>query len=147
MMAPVQEKVVVAKVAAVREMMSAARALPLASLDSFLEDPRTRAAAESYLRRALEALLDLGRHVLARAFSDPVVEYREIGRKLGHRGVLEPARAELLIHMGRYRNRHDEVTPEELYRILTERAVDVEVLVEDLLAWLRAHPELVTRSL
>ena len=43
--------------------------LPLADLQAFTADPRMVATAgDSYLRRALEALLDLGRHVLAKGF-------------------------------------------------------------------------------
>ena len=42
--------------------------LPLESLQALEADPRNAAAAESFLRRALEALLDLGRHVLAKGF-------------------------------------------------------------------------------
>jgi len=34
-------------------------------------DPRNVASAESYLRRGLEALLDLGRHLLAKGFAWP----------------------------------------------------------------------------
>lgn len=37
--------------------------LPLGDLESLGADPPAAGAAESYLRRALEALLDLGRHV------------------------------------------------------------------------------------
>ena len=44
-------------------LLAGIRALPLDSIDAFSADPRNSAAAESYVRRALEALLDLGRHV------------------------------------------------------------------------------------
>jgi tight adherence protein B len=42
-------------------MIEGIRNLPLASYDEFQSDARTPAAAESHLRRALEALLDLGK--------------------------------------------------------------------------------------
>jgi hypothetical protein len=35
-------------------------------------------AAESYLRRAVEVLLDMGRHILAKEFALAVSEYKEI---------------------------------------------------------------------
>jgi uncharacterized protein YutE (UPF0331/DUF86 family) len=150
-MGPVQEKIVAAKAEVVHRALAAIGTLPLASLDGFLEDARMVAAGESYLRRSLEALLDLGRHILAKGFFDPVAEYREICRRLGERDVLEPPHAELLIQMARYRNRlthfYDEITPAELYGILTERLHDIEIALEDILVWLRAHPELVARSL
>jgi len=72
-----QEKVITERVAWIREMLAGIRSLPLASYEEFVSDRRNIAAAESYLRRALEALLDLGRHLLAKGFALAVSEYRE----------------------------------------------------------------------
>lgn len=47
-------------------MLAEIRALPLESRAIFFEDSRNIWAAESCLRRALEALFDLGRHILAK---------------------------------------------------------------------------------
>ena len=150
-MTPIREKVVVAKVAVIRDMLAVATTLPLKDLDAFVEDRRTVAAGESFLRRALEALLDIGRHVLAKGFGTPVAEYGKIGERLGDEGVLTREHAALMVQMGHYRNRlthfYDEVTPEELYTILTTRLDEVSAVLEDLLAWLRAHPEMVDTSL
>ena len=57
------EKVVAERAAWIRKMLSAIQLVPLDSYESFLSDGRNVAAAESYLRRALEALMDLGRHI------------------------------------------------------------------------------------
>jgi hypothetical protein len=61
-------RIVTARPAWVRTMVARVRALPLDTVEAFTADPRTPAAAESYLRRGLEALMDLGRHVLAKGF-------------------------------------------------------------------------------
>ena len=45
-------------------------------------------AAESCLRRALEALLDVGRHILAGGFGRGVSEYGQIASGLLDAGVL-----------------------------------------------------------
>lgn len=63
--AQVSERIVTARIGWVREMIARIRALPLDTCETFAADARNVAAAESYLRRALEALLDPGRHVLA----------------------------------------------------------------------------------
>jgi Uncharacterized conserved protein len=150
-MAPIREKVVTAKAATVRDMLAAIQTLPLGSEQAFLEDPRMVAAGESFLRRALEALLDIGRHILAKSFGTPVAEYGEIGRRLGERGVLRPESAALLAQMGRYRNRlthfYDEVTPEELFQLLSNRLGDIESILEEILGWLHAHPDLLDAAL
>jgi uncharacterized protein YutE (UPF0331/DUF86 family) len=80
-------------------MLDGIRALPLYSGSAFLADPRNVAAAESHLRRALEALLDLGRHVLARGFGRAATEYKDIARALIEVGVLEEREGTLLRHL------------------------------------------------
>ncbi len=60
----VRASVVAERVAWVRQMVSRTRDLPLDSLETFLADSRNAGAAESYLRRGIEALLDIGRHSL-----------------------------------------------------------------------------------
>jgi uncharacterized protein YutE (UPF0331/DUF86 family) len=139
-------RVVVAdKVAAVRRMLDGVRSLPLDDLATFTADPRMIAAGDSYLRRALEALLDLGRHVLAKGFGRAPAEYAEIARELGEVGVIDAACAAKLIVMARYRNRmvhfYDEISDEELYGILSREVRDVEELVAAITDWLNAHPD------
>lgn len=79
---PISRVVVADKVAAVRRMVEGIRSLPLDDLPAFTADPRMVAAGDSYLRRALEALLDLGRHILAKAFGRAPAEYAEIAKQL-----------------------------------------------------------------
>jgi len=50
----IRTAIVAERVAWVRKMLEATRNLPLGSYEQFQEDPRTPAAAESHLRRALE---------------------------------------------------------------------------------------------
>jgi uncharacterized protein YutE (UPF0331/DUF86 family) len=137
--------VVADKVAAVDRMLQGISTLPLEGLRSFTADPHMVAAGESYLRRALEALLDLGRHVLAKGFGRGPAEYAEVGRQLGEVGVLDAERALRLVQLARYRNRmvhfYDEISPEELYEILTARIADVRGLVQAVIVWVNEHPE------
>ncbi len=110
-----KEKVVVEKASWVRRMLQQLRQLPIEDEQTFLADPRNPAAAESFLRRAIEALLDLGRHVLARAFGVAVVEYKEIAIQLGAHGVILPGQQKLLREIAGYKNRlvhfYDEIGP------------------------------------
>ena len=54
----IRAEVVLEKAAWIRRMLAELRRLPLANLEEFVADHRNPAAAESYLRRALEGLLD-----------------------------------------------------------------------------------------
>ena len=142
--------IVADKLAAVRRMVDGIRSLPLDDLAAFTADPRMVAAGDSYLRRALEAILDLGRHILAKGFGRAPAEYAEIARQLGEAGVLDPARSARLVVMARYRNRmvhfYDEISDEELYGILSRELRDVEELVAAITNWLKAHPARVAEA-
>ena len=149
--AQLRAKVVLERLRWARRMMASIRSLPLGSLADFTADPRTPAAAESYLRRCLEALLDLGRHLLAKGFGQAAGEYKAIARELQEVGVLEPAEASLLREMASYRNRlvhfYDEVSVEELYEICTEGLSDIECLARALEQWIRDNPERIDEAL
>jgi uncharacterized protein YutE (UPF0331/DUF86 family) len=145
------EKIVVQRLAWIEEMVTGARALPLADLDVFMQDRRNAAAAESYLWRALEALLDIGRHILAKAFDTAASEYKSIPRGLREAGVLDEGEADLLRQMAGYRNRlvhfYDQITTEELYTICARRIDDVLDVAYRLRDWIASHPDMVDRSL
>jgi len=70
------------KAARVQAMLRGIEGLRLADFAAFEADPRSAAAAESYLRRALEALLDLGRHILAKGLGQGPAEYKEVALAL-----------------------------------------------------------------
>jgi uncharacterized protein YutE (UPF0331/DUF86 family) len=141
----ISQKVVAERSEWVREMLVRIRALPRGSTDEFTADRRNVDAAESCLRRALEALLDLGRHVLAKGFGDAPAEYKEVAGRLGERGVLDAEAADLFIRMAGYRNRlvhfYDHVSEPELYQICTDRLPDVERVLGALHRWIREHDE------
>ncbi len=125
----------------VRRMVSALKALPLQSKHDFLADSRNIAAAESYLRRALEALFDIGRHILAKGFALPTSEYKEISEGLYQRKIISQKEKELLKRMAGYRNRlvhfYHEVGPEEIYEVSTLHGDEIIALLDALLKWLR----------
>lgn len=150
-MAPINEKVVAAKVETIRRMLRGIATLPLAEEKDFTADFLMISAGESMLRRALEALLDLGRHISAKGFSSAVVEYKQIGKALGENGVLGTQSVTVLVKMAGYRNRlthfYDEVTPEELYGVLTTGIADIDSVLDEILQWLRSNPELLDTSL
>jgi uncharacterized protein YutE (UPF0331/DUF86 family) len=146
-----REKVIAERVAWIAQMLADIRALPLEDPGAFAADRRTLAAGESCLRRALEALLDLGRHVLSKGLGLAVAEYRDIPRHLAQSGVISAEDADVMGQMARYRNRmvhfYHEVSARELYDLLTTRLADIEHLTAALTRWMAEHPELVDRSL
>ncbi|MEW6107455.1 MAG: DUF86 domain-containing protein [Bacillota bacterium] len=106
------------------------------SRDEFLADPDKPAAAESYLRRSLEAVFDIGRHILAKTGGVSLAgEYKSIARGLGDRGVVSKSLSEVLVQMAGYRNRlvhlYHEVSDEELYGIMESGLPDLERFIRE----------------
>ncbi len=97
--------------------------------DQFLEK-RNTAAAESFLRRSLEAVFDIGRHILAKSgHLDLTGEYKSIATGLAKHNIITDQLSETLFEMAGYRNRlvhlYHQVTEEELYSIVQSNIVDL----------------------
>lgn len=108
----------------------------------FLKDD-IPAVVESYLRRSLEAIFDIGRHVIAKTAGKGIVEYKEIAHKLGQREVITKEHAERLRLMAGYRNRlvhfYHEVTDKELYLILKNNLSDMEDFVKEIKTFIEKY--------
>ena len=144
-------KVVIDRLSYIRRMNTLIASLPLESLEAFTENQHTPASAESYLRRGLEALFDLGRHVLAKGFGRADTEYKAIARELYEVGVVDASLSKTMVEMAGYRNRlvhfYHEVTIEELFRVCTENLSDIEQITQSLRQWIRDHPERIDEEL
>jgi len=133
----VRLKLVRERLAAVAKYVEALRALPRESEEVFLADRRNPDSAESLLRRALEALFDVARHLLAKGKGKGALEHKEVARLAVDHGLL--ADAELgrrFEEMAGFRNRlthfYDEVTPRELYGIVCDELGDLEAVADAL---------------
>jgi len=136
----IDEKIIADRVLWIRQMVDGIRDLPISDKDDFLRKRHTVAAAESYLRRALEALFDMGRHILARKYAHPATEYKEVAAALYDRGVIDAVGFDLMKKMAGYRNRmvhfYHEVSPEELWDICANHLSDIDLLLDRLVGWL-----------
>lgn len=111
----------------------------------FLSDRKNPPFVESYLRRGLEAVFDIGRHILAKISGFKEIEYKAIARELGRKEVISKELSEILYMMAGYRNRivhfYKEVTPEELYEILLNNLPDFERFNKEIVAFIKAYEE------
>lgn len=147
----ISKKVVSDRLNWVEKLMTEIRSLPLHNYQEFIGDSRNVWSAESCLRRSLEALLDIGRHILAKGFGTGVTEYKEIAQRLGEVGVLSPSDAGILRILAGYRNRlihfYHEIGEEELYKICKEQIGDLEIVRDAYLRWLKDHPNKIDERL
>jgi uncharacterized protein YutE (UPF0331/DUF86 family) len=97
----------------VDRMVNEIRALPLNDRQQFFSDRRNVGMAESCLRRGLEALFDVGRHILAKGFAVGVSEYKEIVAGLKSQAVISDEIADLMRLLAGLNN-HDIVCGEML---------------------------------
>jgi uncharacterized protein YutE (UPF0331/DUF86 family) len=105
------------------------------------DERRNAAAAETFLRRSLEAVFDIGRHILAKTGRGELAqEYKSIARGLGALGAVSGSLAAKLVEMAGYRNRlvhlYWEVTADELYRILQDELDSFVSFVKEVMAYL-----------
>lgn len=109
--------------------------------EAFYADSRNPAAAESYLRRCLEAIFDVGRHILAKTGAvDLASEYKSIARGLVKTKAVSPALGDALVVMAGYRNRlvhlDHQVSNEELYDILQNDLADIHRFIVEIKGFL-----------
>jgi uncharacterized protein YutE (UPF0331/DUF86 family) len=115
----------------------------LASLDekTFLSKKFYSAACESFLRRTLEAIFDVGRHILAKSgYIDMSMEYKSITKGLVEIGVVDKKLGEKLIQMAGYRNRlvhmYHLISDKELYQIIKSDLKDIENFISSVKEYL-----------
>jgi uncharacterized protein YutE (UPF0331/DUF86 family) len=133
----VRLKLVRERLAAVAEYIDALRGLPQETEAAFLADRRNPDSAESLLRRALEALFDVARHLLAKGAGKGALEYKEVARlAVDHRLVEDAELGRRFEEMAGFRNRlthfYGEVTPRELYGIVCDDLDDLEAVADAL---------------
>lgn len=133
----VQTKIVMERLQLARECLGELRQIPAATLAEFESDFRNASAAESLLRRAIEALVDVARHLLSRAYGEGKLEYGEVARRAIDRDLVKsPEGRATFPKIARYRNRlahhYLDVKRTELFEILRDRLGDLASLADDL---------------
>jgi uncharacterized protein YutE (UPF0331/DUF86 family) len=145
------KRVVGDRLAWVDKMLAEIRSLPLGSYEEFTADNRNIWSAESCLRRALEALFDIGRHILGKAFGKGVTEYKEIAKELLEVGALSREDMELLRTLAGYRNRlvhfYHEVSTHELFGICKDELDDIRRIKGAYVHWIQENPHKVDETL
>lgn len=134
---PVDLKVVSDRLSLVAEHLDELRALPVAAVDEFCADRRNARAAEALLRRAIEALFDVARHLLAKSLGLGALEFREVARAAAQHGLIGNSElAARFQEIAGFRNRlthHcEDVTPAELFGVVSSELGDLDRLADEL---------------
>lgn len=92
----ISKRIVVDRLDLIDRLLREIRPLLFGDRQTFFVDRRNIWAAESCLRRSLEALFDLGRHILAKGYGQGVSEYKEIAVRLHDQGILLDKEAKMM---------------------------------------------------
>jgi len=113
--------------------------------EEFLADRKNPPFVESYLRRALEAVFDIGRHILSKTSGFKEVEYKAIAKGLGEKPIVSKELSDILYEMAGYRNRmvhfYKEVGPEELHYIVANHLEDFRRFCREIVNFIKAYEE------
>ncbi len=98
------------------------------SLEQFLSNPDNYAIAEHHLRRSLESLFDVGRHIIAKKGLGKPENYSQIIELLDQHNILSHDFSDSIKGMAGYRNRlvheYARITPKEIHTIIMTRLDD-----------------------
>ncbi len=134
------QKLITERMAIIQSAVKRLNRLAELPRQEFLQNEDAVDIAENRLRRALEALFDLGRHLVVKSGLGIPQDYRSIIEKLEKGKILPADFANKIMGMAGYRNRliheYNKVTPEELYEILHTRLGDFVSFCEHVVRYL-----------
>lgn len=144
-------RVIVERLSLLNHLIGQIERLPLDDEDAFFADSRNVHTAESCLRRALEALFDIGRHILGKAYGVPAGSYRDIATLLAEKEVIDKGEEGIFVQMAGYRNRlthvYHEVSSVELFRVCVEDLGDLASIRSAFQRWIRDNPHRIDNPL
>ena len=115
------------------------------TMEEFILNSDNYAIAEHHLRISLEAVFDLSRHLLVKTGLGKPNDYRDILILLSKNKIIPLDFMEKIKGMAGYRNRlvhmYNEISHEELYKIITTRLDDIRELTAFLLKYVRLNGE------
>ncbi len=117
--------------------------LPSKSFEEYQGDNTLRALSEHYLRLAIEAALDLGRHVILGRNLGELKGYREVGETLSENGVIPSELSERLASWAEVRNSliylYWDVDYGQLYKIATTELSDFDRYAQCILDFVKGE--------
>ncbi|MBW2106625.1 MAG: DUF86 domain-containing protein [Deltaproteobacteria bacterium] len=147
----ISRRVVADRLDWINKMIGEIETLSLDSYETFASDKRNIWSAETCLRKSLEALMDLGRHIIAKGFGRGVSEYKEIASEMEKEKVLNAKDSAIFKTMAGYRNRmvhfYHEISDKELFEICSSQLSDITYISGVIKKWINDHPEFINGTL
>lgn len=134
---PLDLKIVRERLALLAQLLADLRRLPAETFEGFTADWRNVPTAESLVRRAVETVFDVARHLLSSSFGMGSLEYRQVAISAAERGLIrDPELGARFANIAGFRNRlvhhYEDVTSEELHRVVRDHLGDLDLIAEEL---------------
>jgi len=134
-----QEKIKT-KIEIIRENLNELKKMKGLSLEDLSANARDLAAAKYFIRTSIEAMIDIGMHIIAKGLLGTPSTNIEVVITLAKKGIVPESNLEVYTKMVKYRNRlthfYSEVTVQEIYNIIQTHLVDFETFIKDILIYL-----------
>lgn len=133
-MAQIDKKRVLDKIRIIQDCLYKLRALSQLSIDDFTSDFKNFDSAKYNLQIAIEAMINIGNHIISRKGLGAPKTYRDTFEILHKGNILSKENAATYKLMARFRNRivhfYDEVDDREVYNILQNNLSDFSSFIE-----------------
>ena len=136
----VDQDVIMERISIIKSSLKRLRELSRLSEEEFKRERDNFAVAEHHLRRSLESVLDIGRHICSSEDYGYPEDYSEIIEILGQHNVRDEEFASSIKGMAGYRNRqvhmYNMVSQEEMLEILHTRLDDFDIFIEEIMEFI-----------
>jgi len=139
----VNREVVLDRISIIKNSLKRLKEISKLSKQEFKNNDDYFAIAEHHLRRSLEAVIDLGRHICVKEDLGQPQDYTEVFDILNNGGVLSKEFTESIRGMAGYRNRlvhmYNQIDKEEIYQILQERLDDFDIFTNEIMNYINKN--------
>jgi uncharacterized protein YutE (UPF0331/DUF86 family) len=131
---PINKEIVIKRISIIEKSIEKLEKFKNLNFEEF-DSGENFAIAEHYLRRSLEAVFEIGNHILSKIPGTRVTTYKEIAIELGKQNILPKKFVEeKLIKMAGYRNRlihfYSEINSQEIHKIITNELEDLKEFIK-----------------
>ena len=129
------------KIGIIQENLEELKKLKEFKFEELSKNKRDLAACKYFIRSAIEAMIDIGSHIVAKELLGTPSTNVEIMLTLSNKGVLTEENLSTYVKMVKYRNRlthfYQEVIPQEVFDILQNKLQDFELYIKDILNYFK----------
>lgn len=141
---PLEPSIILVRLDGIQGELKALQTLSQQSATEFAQGSGHKLAAY-HLHRTLEGVFNIASHILSRLPGEAAHSYKDMALGLGKHGIVPKDFSRgPFVKMAGYRNRlvhfYAEVTPEELYDVISRHMADIETFCQAIKAVLQ-HPE------